>query len=317
MTNLINNKIFTIYKNCFFCDSKNLGDEINYNYNDNPYTKKLRIQNSLTIKDIQSNLRLRECNSCKSFTFDRWFKTTISKNIYNESKHRMGWYKFFNTIYNYNSSIIKEDLDLFYNLSNELGKVESYAELMCPFMGLLPLYSMLKNENENEKLFPSKISRLKIFIYKILKKKKIDNNIYNLLKNTKLHYKNIFFLQLDLDNKGWDKNCNFGGCNCKEIINKFNWVKKIDIAEFNKISDKIDILNLSNTLDHINKPMNTIVNLSSKFKNIYIDFHDHLTGGSQHSFFLTKKTINILEDKIKFFIKKKFSEQQYLLSRKS
>jgi hypothetical protein len=309
------NLIFSYYNKCFFCNSTTLGSDVSYNYKDNPYTKKIREENSLNLKDMQSNLRLKECNSCNALTFEKWFNPKISKQFYLNSKHKMGWYKFFNTIYNYNSEIIRKDLDLFFKLSNEVKNIESYMELFCPFNGLIPLFSIIKNENQNEKFFESKIARLKIFIYKIIKKKKTEINLFNLLKNTTIPFKKTYFLEINTD-LGWNKKCLFGGCSCVEMVSKFDWVKNTNIADFKKIDQKIDILFLSNVLDHINEPLNTLVSLAPQIKNMFIEYHDHIEGGSQHSFFLTKKTIEVISNRCNFFIKKKFSDKQYLLSYK-
>ena len=61
----------------------------------------------------------------------------------------MGWYKFLNTIYQNNSEIVEEDIKTFKKLTQEINTIENYVELGCPFVGMFPLFSLIKQQNNN------------------------------------------------------------------------------------------------------------------------------------------------------------------------
>lgn len=305
------NDIFTHYNKCFFCDSDDLGDVQNYEYHDTPYTYEIRKKNNLTIKDINSNLILKKCNHCHSLTFTKWFSHSISETLYNLGKHRMGWNRFLNTIYKNNPESIQRDIDKFLKLSLEINKIDSYLELRCPFMGMYPLFSLVNEPKvKNEKLFNSKIERLRIFFYKLIKKKKLNKNFYENIAKIQLPYKNIFLS--DSSKRGWGTHCNSFGCNCKNIIEKFDWIETFKLENLSLIDKDIDLLYLSNTIDHIDKPLKTLSALSHRVKNIYIEFHS-INGGAQHCFFLQKETMELIATKLGFGLRYLSGKNEFLL----
>ena len=127
-----------------------------------------------------------------------------------------------------------------------------------------------------------------------------------------LPYHNIFLA--DNSDKGWGKRCNKFGCNCKGIINQFDWVNFVNLNNFDSLENDIDLLYLDNTLDHIDNPFVTLSKISPKVKNIYIKFNP-LDFGIQHPFFLKKETINFIASELNFKIKNLENENQYLLSK--
>ncbi len=309
----LSKNIFSDYYKCFFCNSSNLGDSILYKYKDNPYTLEIRKKNGLSIEDINSNLLLKKCNNCQSLTFSKWFSNAVYENIYKFAKHRMGWNRFLNTIYRNDSESIKKDIETFIKLTQQINKIDSYLEIRCPFMGMYPLFCLIKQpKNNNEKLFSSKIHRLRLFFLKLIKKKKFSEDVYKDLKKIKIPNENIFLK--DKSSKGWGERCNHFGCNCKNILKEFNWINSSNLDEFDPFQKNIDLLYMNNTLDHIENPYATLSKISSRVKNIYIKFHS-ISGGAQHPFFLQKETINFISTKLNFKIKNLENKNEYLLSK--
>jgi hypothetical protein len=305
--------LYTDYNQCFFCNSKNFGEVVNFKYLDNFYTKIIKEKYSVTSENIQSKLRLRKCNDCNSFTFDRWFSQEAKEIMYNFQKHRMGWHKFTNTIFTNNSQLLLNDAEMFLKISQEIGIIRNYAELMCPFMGMYPMFSYIRNRTiTNQKFFSTLYSSLVIFLLKIIKKKNLNREIENLINKVNLPEDNIFF-QIETCS-GWNKHCSYLGYNCKEIIKKNSWVKIKSNNHANDLNKKIDLLYLYNTLDHLDNPLIVLENLTGKIKNIFIEFHN-LSGGAQHSYFLTPETMNFISKKLSFKIKKIWNNNQYLLSK--
>jgi hypothetical protein len=161
--------LYADYNQCFFCDSKNFGEIVNFKYIDNFYTQVLKKKYSQTSQNIQSKLRLRKCNNCNSFTFDRWFSQEAKNIMYNFQKHRMGWHKFMNTIYTNNSELLLNDVEMFLKISQEIGVIRNYAELMCPFMGMYPVFSYIRNKTNTSQMFFSTLySSFVIFLVSLL-----------------------------------------------------------------------------------------------------------------------------------------------------
>ena len=62
-----------------------------------------------------------------------------------------------NTIYKNNSESIKNDIETFIKLTQQINKIDNYLEIRCPFMGMFPLFSLIKqSKRSNETLFNSK-----------------------------------------------------------------------------------------------------------------------------------------------------------------
>ena len=309
----LSKNIFSDHYKCFFCNSTNLGDSISYEYRDNPYTLEIRKNNGLSIEELNANLLLKRCNNCQSLTFNRWFSFKVYEGIYKFAKHRMGWNRFLNTIYKNNSESIKNDIETFIKLTQQINKIDNYLEIRCPFMGMFPLFSLIKQpKRSNETLFNSKIYRLKLFFLKLIKKKNFSEGIYKDFKKIQIPNENIFLT--DNSNKGWGDKCNNFGCNCKNILKEFKWIDTSNLKNFDPSQKNIDLLYIHNTLDHIEDPFVTLSKISSRVKNIYIKFHS-IDGGAQHPFFLQNETINFIATRLNFKIKKFESENEYLLSK--
>jgi len=305
--------IFSTYNKCFFCNSSNIGNSISYEYRDNPYTLEIRKKNDLSIKDVNSNLLLKKCNNCQSLTFNKWFSPSVANNLFKFETHNMGWNRFLNTIYKNNFESIKKDIEIFTKLTEEINKIDSYLEIRCPFMGLFPLFSLVKQPKfNNEKFFSSKINRLKLFFLKLIKQKNFSEDIYESFKKIKLPDDNIFLI--DDSNYGWGKSCYKFGSNCKVITKKFDWISSFNVKEFYLSQKNIDLCYLSNTLDHIENPYETLSKISSRVKNIYIKFHD-IDGGAQHSFFLQKETLTFISTSLNLKYKNVDIQNGFLLSK--
>jgi hydroxymethylpyrimidine pyrophosphatase-like HAD family hydrolase len=202
---------------------------------------------------------------------------------------------------------------MFLKISQEIGVIRNYAELMCPFMGMYPVFSYIRNKTNTSQMFFSTLySSFVIFLLKIIKKKNLNDKIKSSINKISLPENNIFF---EIETcAGWNKHCYYLGYNCKEIIKKNSWVQIISNDHANDLNKKIDLLYLYNTLDHLNKPLVILENLMGKIRNIFIEFHN-LSGGAQHSFFLTPESINFISKKLNFKIKKIWNNNQYLLSK--
>ena len=291
--------IFSDYTECFFCNSKNLGDVIKYEYiRDNTYTKKIRQIYNLSISSINSNLILNECINCESFTFSRWYSSSVQKEIYKKTNHKLGWSKFFNTIFKNYPDIILKDIEIYSKLKKQINKIDSYMEIKCPFMGMYPLFSLIEQKDGNEKLFKSNLNIIKYFFLK-LRKKNLNKEIIEKKNKIKLP-DNCIFLS-DYSDSGWGDECKTYDCNCKDIANQFHWINSSNIESFVSSKEKVDLLFMNNTLDHIGNPLATLTKISKNVRNMYIKFHD-LKGGSHHSFFLTENTFRVIARKLNFKI---------------
>lgn len=300
------------YNKCFFCGSDELGQKVNYNFKNNQYIISLLKSKSFDLEKLNLNLELRECLNCNCYTFSKWFNEDYKNRIYNLQKHRMGWYKFFNTIFFYNKELMQNDAETYLEIKKEIGQIKNYLEIYCPFVGFLALFSIFKNEKDiNKKLFNSNLINFFINLQKLIKR-----NVNSFSKKSVKEISipdNYFFLEVEKI-VGWSETCNAFGCNCRTISSRINWITKLNLDKLTSLDEKIDLLNLSNTLDHVKDPLILLKKIRPKVKNIFFHFHD-IDGGPQHPFFITEKTITFIAHDLEFNIKK-FSSNKILLIKK-
>ena len=310
--------LFEAYNSCFFCGYQELGKNIDFNFENNKYIELIQKKYSLKKEEIISNLQLKECNYCNVHTFNKWFSRKILDELYTNLRHRMGWYKFNNTVLPTNYEILKNDKIVFTKLTNMIGPIKSWGEIWCPFLGLIPFFGLAKG---NINLIQNNINnKIKILIKKIINRLRGRNVTRLKLKNLNTINlpEKIFFIRTKESYYGWGQSCSMYGQKCKSIINKYNFLDIIKFDDLKTLNSKIDLLYLSNTLDHVEDPLKKILFLSAFTKNIYIEYHT-VKGGIQHPYFITKNTIKFLEKKTCFFVNKKFGtdSQKILMTSKN
>ncbi len=312
-----------INKDCPYCKKSTETKETDFFYQKESYMEILKYEylkkvNSQNFEEfIKNNLKLVKCNECKLIFFKNWFDSETSKKIYNSKPHRVGWGSFY-LFYNQNNKLkeyIKKKIAIFNLINNKILNIKSYAELNCPFSGLMLLFNfadkeknfklnILNNLAKEKSYFPNIIfkilNKFKIFFFNCLILKEKTLNIFLKEKNFKNFFyeekkfnlpTNINLIKVDNSSLSWNYGCNNMGQNCRKIFSYFKGFKLVNFEEIeeenNKSNFKFDLFYLENTIDHISDLSTTLNRIKKISKNIVIITHGK-KAGPQHLFYLNE-----------------------------
>lgn len=349
-------------KKCPYCETKTNTKDINNSFHkhSNAYLeilkKKHTSNNSIPFDDfVEKNLKLVKCDECKIIFFKKWFDPETVKIIYNSRPHRVGWGSF-NLFYDQSNRLkkyIDRKINIFNCINGKIDKINNYAEINCPFSGLMLLFNFAK-KNYNFKLnilqnfikersffnvlIIKNLNRVRIlFLYCLffLEKIKIKiskKNKYFEFLNQKKRFEiptDIRLIKIENNNLSWNYNCNNMGQNCRKI---FTYFKDFKLVTFNEVEDeskksnfKFDLFYLENTIDHVSDFKKTLSKISALSQNIAIITHG-IKAGPQHLYFLNEEFIsnysklngfklNILTREITSRDNNEFDNQFYLLTK--
>ena len=351
-----------IDKHCPYCEKITNTEDINNSLfeSSNAYLeilkKKYTGSNSISFDEfVEKNLKLAKCEECKIIFFKKWFDSETVKIIYNARPHRVGWGSF-NLFYDQSERLekyIDKKTIIFNCINKKIDRIDNYAEINCPFSGLMLLFNFAKkNYNFKLNILQNLIKErsffndilLKIFnrvrvlflnyllIQEKIKIKISKKNKYFDLLNKKKRFEipvDIRLIKIENNNLSWNYNCNNMGQNCRKIFTYFEDFKSVT---FNEVEDenkknnfKFDLSYLENTIDHVSDIKKTLSKLSALSKNIAIITHG-IKAGPQHSYFLNEEFIsnysklngfklNILTNEITSRSNNEFDNQYYLLTK--
>tara|TARA_Y100000590_G_scaffold388556_1_gene462995 strand:- start:1849 stop:2913 length:1065 start_codon:yes stop_codon:yes gene_type:complete len=313
-------------KSCPYCNKNTETKNLDFFYREESYMEVLKYEHQKNNKDIsfeeivKKNLKLVKCGDCKLTFFKHWFDDETSKKIYISKPHRMGWGSFY-LFYNQNNRLeeyIKKKLKIFKSIKNKISKIDTYAEINCPFSGLMLLYNffgmkknfkvnILENLSKERKYFPTMLfkilNKFKVILYKylifqeiifnkIIKRKDFkklisQNNQFNIPND-------ISLIKLDSNTLSWNYGCNNMENNCRKVFSYFKDFKSVNFEEIeeknNNLNFKFDLCYLENTLDHTNNLFNILNRIKKISKNIAIITHGK-KAGPQHLFYLNEEFI--------------------------
>ena len=278
---------------CPFCGSKKSKKLKRRKLIRNFYVDAIISELNISYKYLEKNLERRECKSCFSIYFSKWFNDFIKKKIFLSiyGQHNMGWQNF----YDFKNKLLTPNHgNLFIDLKNKI-KFKKYGEYGCPFNGLF--FDLLKDElkkkdlkkyiNNNLKNLSNKVRNFNQ--KKIIKKKKLK------VPKTKEIYKKYFLI--DSSNLIWGKNDISENCSSLGVADKiFNFnLYNSNEKEFYK--NKFDLFGFFMTLDHCETPYKILMNILAISKFVIIHGHVNQNLTAQHNFTFTKKIKNFLNKK--------------------
>ena len=294
---------FTKYKNCTFCNSKNLKKKTNIKINENFYTK--AIISDLSLKKNKINeLDIYECQKCYLIQISPWFTKKISRKIYSNiyGQHNKNWSNYLSFI-NYGKTPNHGSL---FKLLIKNIKIRNYAEFNSPFMGLF--FNIFLKEYIKNKIFYKKLSKNLI---NYLSSRQFAGKSKKFIKDTEVKIKKIIkeinldkkknflgkkinkYLLVDDSDMCWGQNDNYKSVNSRSLASEFFDLEIIDINKKNKIN--LDLFGIFLTLDHTFEPKKILdgaLNLSR-----YVIVQCHITNEvtRQHQFSFTSKFLNYLK----------------------
>ena len=134
--------MFKTIRRCPFCESNKSKKILNKKLIKNFYVEAIISELNISFKFLEKELERRECQSCFSIYFSKWFNDFIQKKIFLTiyGQHNMGWQNF----YDFKNKLLSPNHgNLFTDLKNKI-KFKHYAEYGCPFNGFF--FDLLKEE---------------------------------------------------------------------------------------------------------------------------------------------------------------------------
>jgi hypothetical protein len=273
---------------------------------------------NVSVQQFISDIHVYRCLTCDTLYCDPWLSSEHASSIFTTgaSDHIAGWGTFENWLssgYSSRGQLIIRKLHSF--LIHKIGHIATYAELGCPFQGLLLLYkgeemqpphriSLFKRaiyKTKDERW--SRVTRLHYFLSNIANICAIYYLKIRLTKENFLRTKNdikilalpaIRFLITEDTCFGWGNNCVRYNGSCRYYAAKVLDVNVLPLAEaVERVSSNttslFDLLGIFNSLDHMNFPILTIKNGLKIAKNIIVVTHHATHAGKQHRFAFGEK----------------------------
>ena len=298
-----NKRIFSFYKNCSFCNSKNLKKIKRPIVNENFYTKAI-LSDLFISKSKINKLNILECQRCHLIQVNPWFNKNITRKIYSNiyGQHNKSWSNYLSFV---NHGKMPNHGKLFELLTNNI-QVKNYAEYNSPFMGLF--FNFFKKEYKEDKYFYKKISK-KLIEYLSSRQLAGKSQIYiknsqtkteKLVRQIKSSKKKNFiknkinkYLFVDNSEMCWGQNDNYKSVNSRSLASELFDLEIINITTKNKI--KLDLFGIFLTLDHTFEPRKILDYALSNSKFVIIQCHTTKEVTRQHQFSFTKKFLNFLK----------------------
>lgn len=142
------------FETCPICgsiDRKPLPTEEEFH---NRYTNAIAQYAGIAQDDLLAAMHVYRCDVCSTEYCDPWVKADVAAEIYGVvmGQHRFGWWNFeqwANNETEYSTGNMKED-GLWDVLCEAVGPINSYAEINCPFAGLLTFFDRMNGMLEHE-----------------------------------------------------------------------------------------------------------------------------------------------------------------------
>lgn len=286
---------------CPICSSSNKLKIKDHLPTNNRYFQSILDHLDISFDELVNKFELVECVDCKIIYYENYLTPDLSNKLYNNLSpvHNLGWYIF-------NKLISGEDIknektviqceNVYHYLKKNNIKYNNYAELNCPFMGLIPLFMHTDDMKKIRRRYNRIISKNshKSFSNQFNENlSKLRSDIKNAIKPQKKMMQNFnnpdsITLFKDSTSNGWDYGCTSGGINCKHLVSNIFDVKlsSFDNDLTDKEEDQFDLIFLSHTLDHCSSPLKILQRSMELSQNIIIITHD-INGGPQHKLFIT------------------------------
>ncbi len=323
-------KIFSIYKNCTFCSSRNLKKKITPRIKENFYTKAIISDLSIKKNKLKS-LGVYECQKCYLIQVNPWFNKNITRKIYSNiyGQHNKSWSNYLSFV---NNNKYPDHGKLYSFLTKNIN-IKKYGEFNSPFMGLFfNFFSDEYKKNNFYKNFSKKLiyylssrqlaGKSKKFRLKTEKEStKALKEIFSIKKKNFYDLKNKKYLFIDNTEMCWGQNDNYKSVNSKSLATEFFDLEILDIKK-NKI--KLDLFGFFLTLDHTFEPKKILDYALSNSKYVIVQCHTTKEITRQHQFSFTKKFLKFLKsigiyniDLTKIIEKNNSSDEIYFICSKS
>jgi hypothetical protein len=310
------------------------------------YLDPLARKHGIALTEITKSINAYRCSYCRAYFLNPWFSEDARNEIFlaGHPIHNMGWSNFLERLTNNETPQLPlSTADLLGVLESKVGKISSYAELGCPFMGLL-LRSVdsisLERWLKINKSFGStprfSARQLPQAISDFMALSTISSNIVKIVTRLRFwrrraltqkpsvcdiqRFEQTYYIPVP-SSKGWGMNCAGFGESCTAMSHTTLGAKVITISNLVESSDRsIDLIGIFLTLDHQDSPLDLLKTCLSKAKAVLVLTHEKPFSsqhqvGLGHDFFL--RLPEVIPDVRIDYVASRKSDHLFLLSNRT
>jgi hypothetical protein len=283
------------------------------------YLKPLAALGAINLDSLLREMRGVKCPDCGAVYLDPWISRSRRNDVFlnGHAVHNTGW-RYFLEKYEQNRSpwfgaTIEEILDAAESI---IGPVRRYAEIGCPFQGLLisnatseilqswtsirgQRRASMRPETYERFLTPAKISlRLAVLSNRIAltvsSLRRLRNKLRGRHEPDKIDARLLNLTTRDLvpvqSSSFWGMNCALLGNSCISTASTALGVNVVTYEQFSEFTEPghYDLIGIFNVLDHVDNPLKLLRTCLTSARAVICFGHD-TTLGKQHRFGLTRE----------------------------
>ena len=263
------------FKNCPVCSSEKRSRRTSNDERTNLYFEAIATYFKTNEIQLHKKIKVFVCDECNSEYCDPWFKTEVSDLLYSVifGKHRQGWNKF-----NYwandeeKTNVSMGDLDVIWRYVEKYAKkVDSYAELNCPFQGFFGKFTKVLYKKDNN--YKNKSLNHLIHMRKAYEQFPFPGYAVELPKQPSTNIPKDRTLIVEPTSMFWGSNCSSDNVSCHSTALSLFGVRKLDLKDIEREKIKFDVLGAYNVIDHFYKPLEMISKLTKISRLVVLTLH--------------------------------------------
>ncbi len=297
---LLGDGVLRRYSRCPLCSSEGR-TEVEHDFAPNKYLVQFQeLDRRLDLEALRS-LPTYQCTTCSTHYCDPWFSAAFSAKFFNSgfAQHGYGWGRLYKTIDPRKRDPLEEHQLKLWTYVSKLGTVDSYAEVNCPFTGLLPFFR--KRELGERHVYSSYEANVRSIrsasVYptsfepyvSVLKRlgaylphrsnKPVREAVIEAFPKTR-------YLIRETTSLFWGGNCMAREATCSGVSGGFLKAAPIDFKDVAREGITLDVLGLYNCLDHFFEPMRVLRTAVESSRNVIVIGHKYSQLSKQHQFCL-------------------------------
>jgi len=278
-------------------------------------------------KAFFDSLDAHKCLSCGSLYFDPWLSLGFQKSFYEDlcPQHNLGWYTFWSIVRDPGS--LTRDAALVQNIMEKIPGLKTYAELGCPFNGLLPYLSLREYQYSSKRfwdypgIYPldgpvgkypqvkgnvlnferighliaqpfNRVQLLRAFPLTRLIERGVIR--FGRAREVRRHGVRCYFIRYE-GSTMWGNRCKSLGVDCRTALEEVFGAEVLHFEDVHAERMRFDLVAIFNALDHYKDPLKLLREIFQFTDHIYLEgHHGEAEQGKQHFYFLEEETLRAL-----------------------
>jgi hypothetical protein len=265
------------------------------------YLKPMADELKLDLRELTNQINAYQCSNCRAHFLNPWFSAMARNQIFLSGHpiHNMGWSNFFERIASKEKpSLPMHHAALIDVIESKIGKIYSYAEIGCPFMGLL-LQTSQPNAIKNWLRLGKSFGAMPKASYRQLPQAAVDymtvagwaSNLAKVVSRLRIRKRSLLRQELGHtastlglfqdryfishpSTQSWGLNCASYGESCTSVAHTTLGVKVITLSNLDQAENQfLDLIGVFLMLDHQDSPLELLRTCLSKSKGVLVLTH--------------------------------------------